>query len=311
MKKILLLTAVIFTICLFIIPEICYAQAPRAALDGSFLTGDQCESWTDVRWQKEFTAMKNAGMHYIVLTSAATSFPGKVTTTIYPSSLPNTEMAKDKNGNKYPDIIDACLRNAQKAGIKVFIGIDGNNRWWESPADDSTWFYGQMRFDNKICDELWKNYKGKYQNTFYGWYWVYEVDNFTFTTPEQQRVLIHAMNIQLDHLKATNEKLPFMWCPFMNSNLGTPEAYEKMWENVFAGIHTTNGDIFCPQDCVGAGGLKLNEVATWFSALRKAVNTKPGLLMWSDVETFDLRDNTIATIGRVVSQLKIEQQYVG
>ena len=162
------LLTLVFFLSLLMIPVISMAQANKAAMDGSFITGDLCGLWTDARWQQEFTAMKNAGMHYIILASVAESFPGKVTITIYPSSLPNTEMAKGENGVTYPDIVDACLRNAQKAGIKVFIGIDANNRWWESPANDSTWFYSQMSLDNNICDELWKNYKSKYPDTFYG-----------------------------------------------------------------------------------------------------------------------------------------------
>ncbi len=280
----------------------------RPSADGSFVQAQLCGSWTDARWQQEFSAMKEAGMHYLVIGPVAESRDNGKTLTLYPSNLPNTTLSRHVNGH---DMVDVCLRNAEAAGIKVFIGIGMNEKWWQAPGIDSTWLYNQMEFDNKVADEVWTKYKNKYPAAFYGWYWAYEVANVDLSLV-QQNVLIHAMNIQLDHLKATNEKLPFMWCPFMNSNLGTPEAYEKMWENVFAGIHTTKGDIFCPQDCVGAGGLKLNEVATWFSALRKAVNTKPGLLMWSDVETFEVYQNHYisATMDRFISQLKIEQPYV-
>ena len=306
MKIRLFFFSIVFSLSFLILSTFSLAQASKAALDGSFITGDLCGFWTDARWQEEFSSMKAAGMHYIIIQAVADSYPGKVTTTLYPSSLPNTQMAN------YPDIVDACLRNAESAGMKVFIGIDMSSNWWNVYGNDSTWLYNQMEFDNQICDELWKNYKDKYPNAFYGWYWSYEVDNLNFVTTAQQKVLTKAMNIQLDHLISTNEKLPFMWCPFMNSRLGVPQAYETMWKNVFAGLHTTDGDIFCPQDCVGAGGLKLNEVASWFSALRQAVDTKPGLLMWSDVETFEGLGSSFisASIGRVVTQLKTEQPYV-
>jgi hypothetical protein len=288
------------------------AQTKKVALDGSFLTGDLCGFWNDERWQQEFFALKNAGMHYVIIQAVADSYPQRATFTIYPSSLPNTEVAKGVNNIPYPDIVDACLRNAESAGIKVFLGIDFNKKWWDLYASDSTWLYSQMDLDNNICDELWDNYKSKYPNAFYGWYWSYEVDNLHFTTREQQKVLTTAMNKQLDHLISSNEKLPFMWCPFMNSKVGNPKSYEAMWENVFADLHTTEGDIFCPQDGVGAGGLKLEEIAQWFSALRKAVDTKPGLKMWSDVETFRYYNNSFiaATIDRLISQLEIEQPYV-
>jgi hypothetical protein len=302
----------VFVLSFLVIPAVSMAQANKAALDGSFITGSLCGFWADARWQQEFTAMKNAGMHYIILSSVAHSIPGEKAQMLYPSSLPNTEMAKGANGVTYPDVVDACLRNAQAAGIKVFVGIDLSDRWSNSHADDSTWLYSQMNFDNSICDEVWSLYKNKYPDAFYGWYWAYEVDNVNFTTKTQQRVLTNAMNMQLDHLSATNEKLPFMWCPYMtsNSNLsGTPQDYQAMWQNVFSGLHTTSGDIFCPQDGIGVGHLNLSNLASWFSALRQAVNTKPGLVMWSDVETFDI-DRNSATMDRIISQLKIEQPYV-
>jgi len=280
--------------------------AEKAVADGSFIQTGLCCSWTDERWQKEFSAMKEAGMHYLVIGAAAvTSRSGRIHT-FYPSKLPNTEMSKRVNGN---DIADICLRNAEAAGIKVFIGIGFDDKWWKGPGFDTTWFYNQMEFDNKVCDELYERYKNKYPNAFYGWYWFYEISNDNISQTDQN-VIVKAMNMQLDHLTAANKKLPFMWCPYMNSELGTPEEYAAMWKNVFSKLHTSDGDIFAPQDCVGAGGLKLDEVESWFSELRKAVDTKPGLKFWSDVETFDHTDWTSATIDRYISQMEIEQPYV-
>jgi hypothetical protein len=283
------------------------AGAKKVVMDGSFVQPKLCGSWTDARWQQEFSAMKEAGMHYLVIGPLAESFSNKKARMLYPSALPNTELARNLNGR---DMVDICLRNAESAGIKVFIGIGMNDKWWSGPDSlDSNWLYNQMNFDNKVCDEVWNLYKKKYPTAFYGWYWVYEVANVNLT-PIQQDVLINAMNMQLDHLTSRNEKLPFMWCPFMNSKFGTPEAYAAMWKNVFSKLHTSPGDIFAPQDCVGAGGITLNEVPAWFSALRKAVDTKPGLVMWSDVETFDQSDWSSATMDRVIKQMQIEQPYV-
>ena len=277
------------------------ARARRAALDGSFIQSYYCELWSGARWRREFRMMKQVGMHYLVIGPAAQSYPGKITETFFPSTLPNTKIVAD--------MVGTCLRNAEAAGIKVFVGIDLSKKWWGLTSKDSTWLYDQMRFDNKICDELWRLYKKKYPEAFYGWYWAYEVANFNLTKRDDE-ILTKAMNIQLDHLETTHEKLPFMWCPFMNYRFGSAKAYEDMWINVFHGLHTTRGDIFCPQDCVGAGGLKLDQVATWFSALRKAVDTKLGLVMWSDVETFDGRNWTAAPLNRVISQMKIERPFV-
>ncbi|HEX3073956.1 MAG TPA: DUF4434 domain-containing protein, partial [Ignavibacteriales bacterium] len=118
------------------------------------------------------------------------------------------------------------------------------------------------------------------------------------------------MNMQLDHINNFEERLPIMWCPFMVSKEGPPEEYQEVWEYLFENLHLADGDIFAPQDCVGAGGLRLDEVPAWFAALRKAADTKPGLLFWSDVETFDHTDWSSATIDRFVKQMELEQPYV-
>ncbi|MDR3625421.1 MAG: DUF4434 domain-containing protein, partial [Ignavibacteriaceae bacterium] len=230
---------------------------------------------------------------------------GQTNKTIYPSSLANTELAYYVNGK---DLLGNCLRNAEAAGIKVFVGTSANSLWWGSHGSDTTWLYNQMEYDNQVCDEVWSLYKNKYPNTFYGWYWAYEVDNGTWASEAAQSELIHAMNLQLDHLSAKGEKLPFMWCPFMNVEYGTADEYKALWVNVFSQLHTTTGDIFSPQDLVGKGGYTLTEMDEWFAALRQAVDTKPGLLLWPDVETFNF-DGTSATIDRVVAQMKVEQPY--
>jgi hypothetical protein len=292
---------------ILMMPAVSMAGASKTVADGSFVQSWLCGSWTDARWQQEFTAMKNAGMHYMIIGPIVECDTGETTKTYYPSSLPNTELNSSLNGK---DMVDNCLRNAEAAGIKVFIGISSNSLWYTPHGADTTWFYNQMEFDNKVCDEVWSLYKNKYPNAFYGWYWVYEVDNVSFAATVEQDELIHAMNIQLDHLTAANEHLPFMWCPFMVSNSGTSQAYQALWEHVFANIHTADGDIFAPQDCVGAGGLKIDQVDEWFSALRKAVDTKPGLAFWCDVETFVQSDWSSATIDRFIRQMKIEQPYV-
>jgi len=304
-KKIKNAIFVFTTIWLLFSPKINTAAAQKTAVDGTFIQSWFCYAWNDARWQKEFAVMNEAGMHYLILQAITGSSTGEITETYYPSSLPNTVIC---SGLYNGDMVGTCLKNAEEAGIKVFIGLSSNDLWWGAHGEDTTWFYEQMNMDNKICDELWELYKDKYPNAFYGWYWSYEVDNLSFKTEEQQNELITGINIQLDHLNSMSVRLPIMWSPFMNSDYGTPEEYEQLWENVFSKIHTTTGDIFAPQDCVGGGGLELSEVESWFTALRKAVDTKPGLQFWSNSENFE--DYKPVVLSRFISQMQIEQQYV-
>jgi hypothetical protein len=283
-----------------------FAGDKNIKADGTFIQAGLCGSWTDEEWQEEFRVMKEAGMHYLVIGAVAESYKDEKVYTLYPSKLENTVLNRHLNGK---DMVDICLRNAEECGIKVFIGMGMSEKWWNAPGIDSTWLYNRMEFDNKVMDEVWERYHDKYPNAFYGWDWVYEVANVKLTEA-QINVLVKSMNIQLDHMNVTGKKLPFMWCPFMNSKLGTAQQYRDFWIYVFSKIHTTPGDIFAPQDCVGAGGLQLSEVDEWFAELKKAADTKPGLKYWSDVETFDHTDWSSATLDRVIKQVEIEKPYV-
>jgi len=279
--------------------------ADKAAFNGSFIQTWLAGSWSEEKWQKEFASFKEAGMEYLVVGPLITSAPGEVSKTVYPSSLPNTTTSAYGSG-----YLEKVLKNAENSGIKVFLQVSENSQWWTSAGHDTTWLFPQMRLDNQVCSEVWDLYKKKYPNAFYGWYFTYEENNSALANAENRNIYAAAINILLDYQKENNIHLPLMWCPYMNSALTTADENKDFWIDVFSQLHTTTGDIFCPQDCVGAGGLKIDQVDEWFSALRKAVDTKPGLLFWSDMETFDQTDWTSATVDRLVRQLKIEQPYV-
>src|SRR5690606_17006748 len=140
-------------------------------------------------------------------------------------------------------------------------------RWWQTDFTGD-WLNQQMAVGNLVADELFERYATKYPNAFYGWYWVWEVANVDpLRLPEGQRVLAEAINVNLDHLNARYPSMPIMLAPFMNYRLGSAKEYADMWKQVFAQTRFKAGDIFAPQDCVGAGGLKLELVSEWFAEL--------------------------------------------
>ncbi|WPC44010.1 DUF4434 domain-containing protein [Clostridium sp. JS66] len=167
-----------------------------------------------------------------------------------------------------------------------------------------------MKRGNVIADELYTKYYSQYPNAFYGWYWVYEVDNLNFKTKDDFFVLAKAIDINLKYLKEKNHRLPLMLSPFMNSIYGTAEEYSKNWAYLFQHTGLGKGDIFCPQDSVGGGGLKIDEVDHWFSELRKAVDTKPGLLFWANTETFNHLNWSSVPLNQFIRQMEIENPYV-
>lgn len=276
-------------------------NTPR--FSGSFIQEYLVANWDDKRWDQEMEMLKEAGMKYLVYAPALlVNEQGKFGTN-YPSTL-----SKKKMQNK---TLEKCLHSAQKNGVKVFVGLNFNDRWWKFDYD-ADWLFGQMEIGNRVADEIVALYKEKYPDAMYGWYWVWEVDNLNCMTEERQSILANALNINLDHLSKITPEMPFMMSPFMNYKVGgNAEEYGRMWENVFAQTHFRLGDIFAPQDCIGAGGLNLDNLWEWFSKLKQAVNTKPGLKFWGNVETFDQRFWTTAPLERVKKQLEIVNGYVG
>lgn len=274
-------------------------------VDGSFIQNWLVADWDDAKWLKEFQYLKEAGMHYLIFAPAALSENGKVTRTIYPSKIDGYRMY-----DGYHDLVDICLRNAQKSGIKVFLGLNMHENWWKKYADDPQWLYSRMEEGNAVADELYGMYHSRYPDTFYGWYWVWEVDNNNFKTSGQQEVLSKALNINLDHLSRLDKSMPLLFSPYMNKKCGDAAEYSSMWENVFSSARFRDGDIFCPQDCIGAGGLEVGDLKEWFSQLKKAVDTKEGLRFWANSEIFIQKDWSSAPLDRFISQLKAVDPYV-
>lgn len=271
--------------------------------DGTFIQEDLVAHWDDAHWLAEFASLKEAGMHYLVFAPTLQTDIKEISRTIYPSDLPNVKSLYKA------DLVENCLRNAKTAGFKVFLGLNISDKWWDDKFSPD-WLYNQMKIGNQVADELVKKYKSRYEETMYGWYWVWEISNLHYTTTAEQDMLVNALNINIDYLNKITPKMPFMLCPYVNYKAGNSKNNRAMWQYMFAGTHFREGDIFAPQDCVGAGGLKLGMVDEWFNDMSQAVKSKPGLLFWSDAETFDQRFWTSAPLDRFIEQMKIVKPYV-
>lgn len=271
---------------------------------GTFIQDNLVVNWSDQQWQEELKALHDVGMKYIVFGPALHTGKDGQMRSLYPTGLTGNQ------NNKYSELVESCLRNAQKAGFKVFIGLNFHERWWSGDGDEA-WLIDQMKIGNKVADELIGNYKERYGDTMYGWYWVWEVANINELSQQKYRdALVDALNTNLNHLHRVTPDMPFMLCPFMNYRIGNAQDYAESWNYIFERTDFKAGDIFAPQDCVGAGGLQLEMIPEWFEELGKVVKNKPGLLFWSDAETFDQRFWTSAPLNRFVEQLNLTAPYV-
>ena len=266
---------------------------------GSFVQDWLVRNWSDDRWDQEFKDLKEAGMEYLIFSPALHTDNNGNVRALYPSSLTD-------NSN---DLYEICLRNAQKNGFKIYISLNFHERWWQFDYLPE-WLYEQMDIGNHVADELIKQYKDRYGETMYGWYWVWEVDNLNWNRYGSRETLARAMNINRDHLASVTPDMPFMLSPFVNYRVGNSEVNRQLWEEVINRVNFREGDIFAPQDCVGAGGLTIEMLPEWFNKLKSVVDAKPGLLFWSNVEIFDQRFWTSATADRFVKQMEQVQPYV-
>jgi hypothetical protein len=272
----------------------------QVTIKGTFVQGWLCGSWNDTQWDVEFTALKEAGMEYLIIAPMLQVDENGNKSALYPSS-----MVPDA-----PDVLEKCLQHAQKNGFKVFLGLNMNERWWKTDYPDY-WLYEQMEIGNKVADEILEKYKSRYGETLYGWYWVWEVDNLNFNTAEKRKILSNSLNINLYHLTKVCPDMPLMLSPFVNYRVGVnAQGHGQMWKEIFAQTHFRKGDIFAPQDCIGAGGLTLDRLPVWFDNMKAAVDTKPGLLFWSNVEDFEQHSWTSCTMDRYTKQIEIERPYV-
>lgn len=167
-----------------------------------------------------------------------------------------------------------------------------------------------MCHGNMAIEELYRVYKEEYPNAFHGWYWTYEVDNLNFCQVEHFEVLAEALNINLNYMDNRGIRLPILISPFMNYKFSSEGEYSNLWTVFFEQCNLKKGDVFCPQDSVGGGGLKLNLVKPWFKALKKAVDTKEGVLFWANTETFDHTNWNSAFIDRFVKQMQYASPFV-
>ncbi len=256
-----------------------------ARIDGTFFQPYGVSDWNDARWDNEMQVLRNAGMHYFIF-------------------VPSAEEDSDGNLHRYYEILEKCLKSAQKSGIRVFVGLNYNNGWWR-PDNSEEWLYSQMETGNRIADELIELYKLEYPDAMYGWYWVWETSNVNVDTPDKERILANAMNVNLDHLNSIDPSMPFLFSPFVNYKVGkNKKETAEMWKRILPNVHFRKGDVFCPQDCVGAGGLELGMQEEWMSALSESARTVGGLEFWVNIETFDQKFWTSAPLTRVIEQLK-------
>lgn len=325
LKKILaaLIAFIMAAISGFAVPE---EKNCDPAFTGSFIQSWASSSWDDDQWESEMEYMKDCGLEYLIVQDLATKSEeasGGRWTLYYDSKLPEFEDA-DRSDT---DVLEKALYHGRKAGIKVFVPLAMFDDFWNESALTSQ--YAQIcEISQKMAEEIYTEYYEGYEDTFYGWYFTPELSNNLLNTISIGG-LAEGINGILEKLSELDEGLPFMMSPFYSNYLSAGDVISlTQLVNFFNRTNFRDGDIYCPQDAVGAGWIKEDDLAKVWAIYAEAIKAcDADVKLWANVECFtspvadsltdgilgpSVTENTVyvpATFDRVTKQMDIASAY--
>ena len=271
---------------------------------GTFLQPYAFASYTDAQWEMHFEGLLEVGIDLLVIQWTSTTPYSKFLNAYYPS-----EYAKTHNTGSFEDqsqMLERCLRAAEKLGVKVYVGLNIADEWWNVTALTDSWLTSQAELGIISAREIHDLYKEKYPDALAGWYFAWELYNGMMGLEAKAGEFL---NGYLEPLTDIDPTMPLMLSPFVRSAGGDAVKAGEEWTKVFEVANFREGDIFCCQDAVGAGWITIDELDAYFRELKKAVDTEKGLHFWANNEDFTKNGKT-ASLARFVRQLEISHPYV-
>ncbi len=264
-------------------------------LTGTFIQPGLLNSMSVKKLQKHCDYLLEAGIDTIILQWSLTDKDGEVTGAFFPCAL-----SENKFDSK---VIDRLLEACASRGVKVILGLNAPDGWFSKVLDDAEWYTREADLGVRAARELYGLYKEKYPETLCAWYFEPEYYNGMGNNGRAAEFL----NLYIDGLNALDPSMPLYLSPFLRSSV-TPEETEKQWTEIFSQTRFRPGDVFMPQDSVGAGGIQLSELDAYFSALKRAADTCPGLVFMANNECFTSNFKA-APFDRVIQQIVISAKY--
>ena len=289
------------------------------AVSGSFIQPYACVGWDEARWDAETAWMKEAGLDTLILQWTAYLDADGVWTAYYPSALP------ELRDGCLDDVIGGALQSCQKADIKVFIGLVDFADWWNLAGLSGDW--------KTVCDimtamqtEIYETYAPRYGDTLYGWYFAPEIDNAVIMKQSLTQI-VTGFNKVLDKATALDPAMPVLLSPFYSEYLtnASVTATLPFWQTFMNGAHWRDGDIFCPQDAIGAAWTRETSLEKVWKMYAAAVRSAAAdVKLWANCENFTaaqaggpfsppangLTQNEPAPIDRFVWQMETASHYV-
>lgn len=280
-------------------------------LGGSFIQPDLIDGWgSDDTVRAEFDSMRNLNMTTAVLQWTANSQDNRnsgARTAVYPTALPGYQQITNT------DVLGRTLNIAAEKGINVWVGLQVNDHWWKTYANDTGWLANEDATARTLASDIWSKYGSK--SSFAGWYLAFEMDNVNFSSTTSQDRMISFYSSVIGHLKQISGKRVAV-APFynaVNTNLAgwqNATTWGAMWARVLDAVPI---DVVALQDGIGAGHADIATLPTWFSAMKAAIDStsSPAVLI-SDTETFKIGASGLQPMSNreIVSAVKAVDNYV-
>lgn len=271
---------------------------------GTFIQPYAFSSFTDAQWDKHFEGLLEVGIDIMIIQWTSTTPHSSFSDVYYPSDY--AEAHKASSFSNQSQMLERCLKSAEKYGVKVFVGLNIADEWWDINSLKTDWFTNQAEIGMISAGEIHKLYKEKYPNALAGWYFAWEMYN---GMNGRETDAGNFLNMYLEPLTAIDPTMPLMLSPFVTSGGGSAEKAGDEWKKVFETANFRDGDIFCCQDAVGAGWITIDQLDDYFRELKAAVDTENGLRFWANNENFT-KDFQSAPVDRFVKQMEISHKYV-
>ena len=292
---------------------------------GTFIQSWMTASWTDERWAEEAENMKKVGIEYLVLQSLADKAyknDGGEWKVYY-----DTDVEALKEATFMGDCLEPALKACQEAGIKVFVGLSMFDDFW-SEAGIGSLYQEVCRVAGDMMEDIYNKYGEKYKESLYGWYYTPEISN-GFLCQFTLSGIIKGINHIIDRINEVDASKPLLMSPFYSEYIATgPIATLCSYVRFFSRVNFRDGDIFAPQDAVGAKWTREKSLEMTWKLYKAAFDTCDAeIKLWANCENFDgaivseilggalspkiteYKSNITATLDRFVRQMDIASRY--
>lgn len=292
---------------------------------GTFIQSWMTCVWDDERWAEEAENMKKAGIEYLVLQSLADKAyknNGGQWNVYYKSDV---EALKDATFGG--DCLEPALKACQDAGIKVFVGLSMFDDFWNEAGLGSL-YQDVCHVAGDMMEDIYNKYGEKYKDSLYGWYYTPEISNGLLCQLTLGRI-INGINHIIDRINEVDASKPLLMSPFYSEYIATgPITTLCSYVRFFNSVNFRDGDIFAPQDAVGAKWTREKSLEMTWKIYKAAYDTcEADIKLWANCENFDgaiatetlggalspkiteHKSNVTATLDRFIRQMNVASRY--